>query len=107
MGLYCTDGCGDTFAGIEGVGIVDVEIDIASIGGCWYEKNLADGKLIGITVYCKTPNPEVTGYYAAYHHCHWMGPNPAWGEWETDDDDEGAGNDRDQVVMIELTICPC
>ena len=66
-GLYCTDGCGDTFAGIEGIGIVDV----------------------------------------AYYRCHWMGANPAWGKWETDDDDGGAGNDRDQVDMIELTICPC
>ena len=36
-----------------------------------------------------------------------MGANPAWGKWETDDDDGGAGNDTDQVDMIELTICPC
>jgi hypothetical protein len=96
---------GDTFAGIPGAGIVDVEIDIASIGGGWYEKNLADGKLIGLTVYYKTPNPEATGYYAAYYRTHWMGANPAWGKWETDNDDGGAGNDGDQVDMIELTIC--
>lgn len=36
-----------------------------------------------------------------------MGPNPAWGKWETDGGAGGAGNDRDQVDMIELTICPC
>lgn len=50
--------------------------------------------------------PEATGYYAAYYRTHWMGPNPAWGKWETDDDDGGVGNDRDQIDMIELTICP-
>lgn len=48
---------------------------------------MKDGKLIGLTVYYKTPNPATTGYYAAYYRCHWMGPNPAWGKWETDDDD--------------------
>ena len=105
-GLYCTDGCGDTYAGIPGVGIVDGEIDKASIGGGWYEKNMKGGKLIGLTVYYETPDPGSTGYYAAYYRCHWMGANPAWGKWETDDDDGGAGNDRDQVDMIELTICP-
>ena len=26
---------------------------------------------------------------------------------EYDDDDGGAGNDRDQIDMIELTIAPC
>ena len=30
---------------------------------------------------------------------------PAWGKWEHDDDDGGAGNDVDQLDMIELTIC--
>ena len=105
-GLYCTDGCGDTFAGIPGVGIVDVEIDEASIGGGWYVKNMKDGKLIGLTVYYETPDPSSTGYYAAYYRVHWMGPNAGWGKWETDDDDGGAGNDADQLDMIELTICP-
>ena len=104
-GLYCTDGCGDKFAGIEGVGIVDVEIDKDSLGGGWYVKNIVGGRLIGLTVYYLTPEPEVTGYYAAYYRVHWMGANPAWGKWETDDD--GAGNDIDQIDMIELTICPC
>lgn len=36
-----------------------------------------------------------------------MGDSPAWGKWEHDDDDGGAGNDRDWVDMIELTIAPC
>ena len=29
------------------------------------------------------------------------------GKWELDDEDGGAGNDRDQVDMIELTIVRC
>ena len=58
-GLYRTDGCGDTFTGIEGVGIVDFEIE------------------------------------------------PGWGKWEIDDEDGGAGNDCDQVDMVELMISPC
>ena len=104
-GLYCTDGCGDTFAGIEGVGIVDFEIEPGSLGpGGWYEKNVVDGKLIGLTVYYVTPDPGATGYYAAYYRVHWMGGAPDWGKWETDDDDGGAGNDRDQIDMVELTI---
>jgi hypothetical protein len=26
-------------------------------------------------------------------------------KWEYDDDDDGAGNDVDQIDMVELTIC--
>ena len=33
-----------------------------------------------------------------------MGPKLDWGKWEYDDDDDGAGNDRDQIDMVELTI---
>jgi hypothetical protein len=36
-----------------------------------------------------------------------MGACPAWGKYEHDDDDGGAGNDADQLDMIELTIAPC
>ena len=36
-----------------------------------------------------------------------MGDEPDWGKWEYDDDDDGAGNDCDQVDMVELTIAPC
>lgn len=51
-GLYCTDRCSDTFAGIESVGIVDFEIEPGSLGpGGWYEKNMRNGALIGLTVY--------------------------------------------------------
>jgi hypothetical protein len=48
----------------------------------------------------------LTGYYAAYYRVHWIGDEPDWGKWEYDDDDDGAGNDCDQVDMVELTICP-
>ncbi|MBQ9003464.1 MAG: hypothetical protein IJ087_16580 [Eggerthellaceae bacterium] len=64
-------------------------------------------KLIGLTVFYDTPHPEETGYYAAMYRVHWMGKSAAWGKWEYDDDDDGAGNDRDQIDMIELTIAPC
>lgn len=36
-----------------------------------------------------------------------VGRNAAWGKFEYDDDDGGAGNDRDQIDMVELTIVPC
>ena len=29
------------------------------------------------------------------------------GKWELEDNDDGAGNDRDPIDMVELTICPC
>lgn len=104
-GLCDTGGSSDTYAGIEGVGMVDFEVDKESIGGGWYVNNIVGGKLIGVTVYYLTPRPPETGYYAARYRCHWMGPRPAWGKWELDDDDGGAGNDRDQIDMLELTIC--
>lgn len=50
---------------------------------------------------------SVHGYYQAMYRCHWMGKNPAWGKYENDDDDGGAGNDRDQLDMIEPTIVRC
>ena len=65
---------------------------------------MKDGKPIGLTVYYETPDPSFTGYYAAYYCVHWMGPNAGWGEWETDADDGGAGNDHDQLDVTELTI---
>ena len=64
-------------------------------------------KLIGLTVYYDTPHPEDTGYYQAMYRVHWLGRNPDWGKYEYDDDDSGAGNDCDQLDMIELTIVRC
>ena len=59
------------------------------------------------TVYYDTPSPEETGYYQAMYRAHWMGRNADWGKWEYDDDDGGAGNDRDQLDMVEVTIVRC
>ena len=108
-GMRCECGhCDDTFAGIPGIGIVDVEFDGGSLGpNGWYSKNMDGGKLIGLTVYYDTPRPDVTGYYQAKYRVRWMSRPPEWGKWEYDDDDGGAGNDVNQLDLIELTIVPC
>lgn len=104
-GLYCTDGCGDNFGGIPGVGMADFEVDASSLGGGWF-KVVRDGeRVIGLVVYYSTPDPDSTGWYVAHYRVHWMGANPGWGKWERDDEDGGAGNDCDQVDMVQLTIC--
>ena len=48
-----------------------------------------------------------TGYYQAMYRVHWTGRNVGWGKWEHDDDDGGAGNDSDQLDMVEVTIVWC
>lgn len=107
-GLVDEGGSNDTFAGVPGCGIVDVEFEGGSLGpNGWFTKNMKGDKLIGLTVYYDTPHPEETGYYQAMYHVHWLGSNPDWGKYEYDDDDGGAGNDRDQLDMIELTIVAC
>ena len=108
-GMSCECGhCGDTYGGIPGVGIVDIEFDGGSLGpNGWFTKNMKGDKLIGLTVYYDTPNPDDTGYYQAMYRVHWMGRNADWGKWEHDDDDGGAGNDSDQLDMIEVTIVRC
>lgn len=68
---------------------------------------MVGGKLVGLTVHYDTPDPALTGYYAAEYRVHWMGKRPAWGKWEIDEWDDGAGNDRDQVDMVQVTICKC
>lgn len=104
-GLVDESGSSDTYAGMEGCGIVDIEFEGGSLGpDRWFTKNIKGDKLIGLTVFYDTPNPDATGYYQAMYRCHWMGKNPAWGKYEYDDDDGGAGNDKDQLDMIELTI---
>lgn len=70
---------------------------------------------------CQTQYPDVLSEFSwgdngAYgnqrgdqggYRVHWLGSNPDWGKYEYDDDDGGAGNDRDQLDMIELTIVAC
>lgn len=104
-GMADEGGSADTFAGEPGVGIVDVEFDMATLGPRgWFEKNMLNGALIGLTVYYDTPDPASTGWWAARYRVHWMGDAPGWGKWEVDDDGGGAGNDCDQVDMIELAL---
>ena len=106
-GMCDSSGSADTFAGIPGYGIVNVEFDKATLGSSgWYKANVQDGKVIGLTVYYDTPKPEENGYFKAMYRVHWMGDNPAWGKYEYDDEDDGAGNDADQIDMIELTLTP-
>ena len=66
---------------------------------------MVDGRLIGLTVYYSTPHPESTGYYAAKYRVRWLSDPPEWGKWELDDNDDGAGNDCDQIDLVEITIC--
>ena len=107
-GLVDEGGSSDTYAGIPGRGIIDVEFEGGSLGpGGWFTKNMAGDRLIGLTVFYDTPNPASTGFYEALYRVHWGGSAPGWGKWEHDDDDGGAGNDADQLEMIELTIVPC
>ena len=93
-----TGGFGVTFAGIVGVGIVDIQFDSTSLGPKgWFRK-----KVVGLSVYHDTPYPARTGCYAAEYRVHWMGPHPDWGNWGIDDNDNGDGDDRDPV---QITIC--
>jgi len=104
-GMVDEGGSDDAFAGIPGCGIVDVEFEGGSLGpGGWFTKQMKGNKLIGLTVFYDTPNPGVTGYYEALYRVHWLSNPPAWGKYEHDDDDGGAGDDVHQLDMIELTI---
>lgn len=107
-GMVDEGGSADTYAGEHGQGIVDVEFEGGSLGpDGWFTKNMSGGKLIGLTVFYDTPDPASTGYYEAFYRAHWLSDPPAWGKWEHDDDDGGAGDDVHQLDMIELTIVPC
>lgn len=108
LGTHDEGGSSDTFAGEPGCGIVDIEFEGGSLGPeGWFTKNMRGDKLIGITVFYDTPHPERTGCYEALYRAHWLSDPPAWGKYEHDDDDGGAGDDVHQLDMIELTIAPC
>jgi hypothetical protein len=107
-GIVDEGGSSDTYAGVEGCGIVDIEFEGGSLGpDGWFTKNMRGDKLIGLTVFYDTPNPETTVYFQAMYRIHWMGKNPAWGKYEYDDDNGGAGNDKDQMDMVELATVRC
>ena len=115
-GLSDTGNSGDDYAGEPGVSIVDIEFENLGDGG-WFilnvqgvgelaknQQNNTGKPLIGVTVYYMTPNPSETGYYKAYYCVHWQGDKPSWGKWEYDDEDGGAGNDKDPIDMFKLTL---
>lgn len=119
-GLHDDGGSGDDFAGIPDHWIYDLEFRDGSLGpGGWWKLVLADGRtlgqnernvahnspVVGIIVYYKTPDPGITGYYKAKYQVHWLGPAPKWGKWEYDDEDGGAGKDKNSPLdMVRCTI---
>ncbi len=114
-GLACSDGCGDDFAGIRGHLIRNLQIKNLGPTG-WFRLNMkrqgelaknAENKdlsdyVIGVTVYYDTPEPEKTGYYVAKYRLSPIGQG--YLKWEYDDNDGGAGNDRDGIDRFQLTI---
>lgn len=108
------DGGSDDYAGVPGCWIYDMEFDLPS--GSWFELTLKDGTVLGrnqynsahnqpimgVTVYYNTPNPGSTGYYCASYRVHPVGGD--WLKWETDDEDGGAGDDRNPIDMFQLTL---
>lgn len=111
--------CGgpDDFAGMPGCWIYDMQFDLPE--GSWFELTLSNGAVLprnqqndahelpimGVTVYYNTPNPSATGYYAASYRVHPVGGE--WLKWETDDEDGGAGDDRNPIDMFQLTLEKC
>ena len=116
-GLNCACPCGDDFAGEPGCWIYDFEARNLGPNG-WYKILRADGSesvnssgnrdvpITGLVVYYDTPNPDGTGYYKAFYQVYWLGDDPGWGKWESDDEDGGAGKDENSPLdMVRLTIC--
>ncbi len=113
-GLSCDCPCGDDYAGNLGTGIEDVEFDPASLGPSgWYQLNTDHGKLgrnerngsgkvIGVTVYYDTPEPGKTGYRQAYYRVHVLGGS--WLKWEIDDRDNGAGDSRNVIDGLQVSL---
>lgn len=113
-GLRCDCSCGDDYAGNLGQAIADVQFDLDSLGpNGWYQLNTDHGKLprntgndrgnvIGVTVYYDTPDPGKTGYYQAKYRVHVKGGD--WLKWEIDDRDNGAGDSRNAIDGLQITL---
>ena len=115
VGLSCSDGCGDDYAGVPGHAIRAIEIDDESLGaGGWFqvwkddmplfkgETGLdTDGLVTGVTVYYVTPDPASTGYYEAVYRVAPIGAD--YLKWEHDDDDNGAGG-AGPIDRFQLTV---
>lgn len=112
---WCKDGAA---AGIAGTPIYDADFRYLGAHG-WYQLTVEGGvelprnthnsshkkKIIGITVYYDTPNPAKTGYYEAVYRV--QTTKKKWLKWEHDDNDGGAGDDRNAVSRLQLKIAKC
>ena len=112
---WVTDGAS---AGVSGTAIYDFDARYLGQHG-WFQLTLEGGRVlernehndrhakrvIGITVYYDTNNPDKTGYYEAVYRV--QTASGAWLKWEHDDDDDGAGDDVNAVCRIQLKIEPC
>lgn len=115
IGLSCSDGCGDDFAGIPGHLHRNARFWNLGPNG-WFQltmkrqgvlpKNQENTDLsdyiIGYTIYYDTPNPGQTGYYKAMYRVSPAGKG--YLKWEYDDEDGGAGDDVNGVDRLQLTL---
>ena len=112
---WCAD---NAAAGTAGTPIYDADFRYLGPQG-WYQLTLEGGvelprnthnsahkkKVIGITVYYDTPNPAKTGYYEAVYRV--QNTKGKWLKWEHDDNDGGAGDDRNAICRLQLKISKC
>lgn len=115
LGLTCSDECGDNFAGVRGHLARNVQIENLGKNG-WFQLTMKrQGELqknqqntdmsdyvIGITVYYDTPEPQKNGYYKAKYRVAPKGKD--YLKWEYDDEDGGAGDDRNGIDRLQLTL---
>lgn len=115
IGLKCSDGCGDDFAGVPGHLHRNAQFgDLGPKG--WFQLTMkCQGLLprnqkntdltdyiIGYTIYYDTPEPGKTGYYKAKYRVARIGKG--YLKWEYDDEDGGAGDDVNGVDRLQLTL---
>ena len=106
-------------AGVSGTAIYDFDARYLGEEG-WFQLTLEDGtvlernhhndahakRVMGITVYYDTDTSETGGvYYEAVYRVRTLAG--AWLKWEHDDDDDGAGDDRNPVCRIQLKLERC
>ena len=105
-------------AGVADADIYDIDIEGLGPNG-WFQITLEGGdvlpqnkrndghkkKVIGVTVYYDTPDPDKTGYYEALYRVFTSAGE--WLKWEHDDDDDGAGDDVHAVRRFQLKLGKC
>lgn len=101
--------------GLAGVPVYDFQAKNLGPGG-WFQLTLEGGevlprntcntahakKVIGVTMYYVTPDPASTGYYAVQYRVKTAAGQ--WLKWESDDDDGGAGDDRNAVCRVQAKL---